>query len=243
MSASRVLAVAASQKGTGESPLFSNHNKYTVWYNQHVARIGDGSWCDMFVAWVGDQAGESAAIGRFAYCPAHVTWFRNRGRWGHTPRAGAVVFFDWNGNGLADHVGFVLSVHSGYILTIEGNSGTAGGGTVREVHRSGYILGYGYPAYSAAPKPVPKPVPKPGPKPKPVPKPRKPALRRVLRYVSPRMTGADVKYVQQQLTRRGYHLVADGVYGAATSAAVAHFQAKSGLKNDGEVGKLTYAKL
>lgn len=239
MTADRVLSIAHSQVGTGESPAFSNHNKYTVWYNANVAKIGDGAWCDMFVTWVGAQANESHAVGRFAYCPYHVNWFKANGRWGKTPRKGAVVFYDWNGDGTADHVGFVKTVGNGYITAIEGNSGNAGGGVVREVKRSAYILGYGYPAYTPA---VPA-VPTPGkPKP-PVSKPPAVHLTRILKLTNPYMHGADVKLVQNRLIAKKYKIDNDGVYGPRTRAAVKSFQEKNHLDNDGEVGPKTAAKL
>jgi LysM repeat protein len=82
-----------------------------------------------------------------------VNWFKNRGQWGHTPRVGAVVFFDWNADGEADHVGLVETVNAdGSIGTIEGNStNPAGGryGVFRHTERAPYILGYGYPAYDS----------------------------------------------------------------------------------------------
>lgn len=240
MTADRVLSIARSQIGTGESPPFSNHNKYTVWYNANVAHIGDGAWCDMFVTWVAAQANESHAVGRFAYCPNHVNWFKSNGRWGHTPHVGAVVFFDWNGDGTADHVGYVKSVNGGSITTIEGNSGNTGGGIVREVIRSSFILGYGYPAYSGVSAPgAPGSGSTKGGKP-PVPA---VYLTRVLKLTSPYQTGSDVKLVQQRLNTKGYKLTVDGVYGPATRAAVISFQRKNGLTPDGEVGPKTAAKL
>jgi zinc D-Ala-D-Ala carboxypeptidase len=49
--------------------------------------------------------------------------------------------------------------------------------------------------------------------------------------------------VQYLLQGRGMRLVADGKYGAATTAAVRAFQRKSGLKADGVVGGATWDKL
>jgi hypothetical protein len=231
MTADRVLSIAHSQLGTGESPPFSNHNKYTVWYNSNVSHIGDGAWCDMFVSWVGAQAGESHAIGRFAYCPSHVDWFRSNGRWGNSPRPGALVFFSWNGDSVADHVGFVKTVSGSTIHTIEGNSGNAGGGIVREVVRSSSILGYGYPAYSGASTGGGW-------------TPGHPAFSgRILKLTSPYMHGSDVQWVQERLNTRKYKLATDGVYGGFTRAAVASFQSKNGLLKDGQVGSKTWAKL
>lgn len=77
--------------------------------------------------------------------------------------------------------------------------------------------------------PVAPPVPKP---------PLKPRLTRILRYVVPMMSGADVRYVQTRL-----RIGADGWYGPQTKSAVLAFQRTHGLSVDGIVGPLTWAKL
>ena len=52
-------------------------------------------------------------------------------------------------------------------------------------------------------------------------------------------TGEDVKAIQEILNKKGARLVADGVYGRGTIAAVVDFQRRSGLLADGEVGRAT----
>jgi peptidoglycan hydrolase-like protein with peptidoglycan-binding domain len=111
------------------------------------------------------------------------------------------------------------------------------------------------PAPKPAPKPTPKPVPKPAPKPAtPAPKPTTPApkpttpttsetatkLIRILKFGS---KGADVKQVQTLLNNAGFALKADGIFGKLTLRAVKGYQGKNGLKIDGLVGQLTFAKL
>lgn len=82
--------------------------------------------------------------GTAAHTPTWANWYASKGRWGTTPKRGALVFFDWSGgksrSGI-DHVGIVEKVNSdGTITTIEGNHNNA----VARVTRSGYIVGYGY---------------------------------------------------------------------------------------------------
>lgn len=141
-----VLNVARGQVGTVEDS--AGDTLYSRWYG-----LPSESWCDMFVSWVGSTAGATDIIGHFAYCPAHVNWFKGRDEWGTVPRVGAVVFFDWNGDGEADHVGIVETVNpDGSVGTIEGNSTNPArgrNGVFRHTENARYILGYGYPAYDA----------------------------------------------------------------------------------------------
>lgn len=59
----------------------------------------------------------------------------------HDARRGDLVFFDWNGSGTPNHVGFVVSVSDDDITTIEGNKGrTVGARTVN--HTSGALLAF-----------------------------------------------------------------------------------------------------
>jgi hypothetical protein len=103
---------------------------FGVWYGNQVGSSAYDSapWCDMFLAYCAHRSGNLAAVGRFAYTPSHVNWFRNRGRWHNGKsgiRAGDIVFFNWDG-GVVDHVGIVEKVLSGgRIQTIEGNTSNA----------------------------------------------------------------------------------------------------------------------
>lgn len=130
----------------------SNYTKYGAWYG-----LNGQPWCDMFVSWCAHRAGVSEAVGRFAYVPAHVDFFRRRGayfpRGSAAPRAGDVIFFRNE-----SHVGLVEAVTASAVTTIEGNtsSGSAlvtnGGGVFRKTYplTSAYIMGYGRPAYPPA---------------------------------------------------------------------------------------------
>lgn len=144
--AETVLNVARGQVGTEANR--AGDTLYSDWYG-----LPSESWCDMFVSWVAHTAGAAGIVGKFAYCPSHVDWFKARGQWGKTPKPGAIVFFDWNGDGVADHVGIVEKVNAnGSVGTIEGNSTNPNGGpygVFRHTEWPRYILGYGYPAYDA----------------------------------------------------------------------------------------------
>lgn len=98
--------------------------KYWRWYGFTSYQ----EWCACFVSWCGEQAGliESGTMPRFSLCSDGMTWFRERGKWqagGSAPTAGTLIFFDWNGDGVPDHVGIVEKNEAGVIHTVEGNCG------------------------------------------------------------------------------------------------------------------------
>ncbi|MDR1513848.1 MAG: CHAP domain-containing protein [Propionibacteriaceae bacterium] len=148
-----ILGPARAQLGyrsTGANP-------FNLWYGwDHYE-----PWCDAFVSWCAEQAGQASAVGKFAYCPSHVNSFKRAGRWigKTTPQPGDVVFFDWNLDGLADHVGIVEAVEGGFVKTIEGNTGSYPGEVARRSYSLGYglIQGYARPAYTDTPAPAPTP--------------------------------------------------------------------------------------
>ncbi|WP_061290742.1 LysM peptidoglycan-binding domain-containing protein [Herbidospora cretacea] len=135
---------------------YSRPNKFATWYANIVKdkAYATAAWCDVWVSWIADQVGATKDVGRFAYCPSHANWFKKNKRWGTTPKRGAVVFFDWNGDKVADHVGYVVDVlPDGRIKAIEGNT-TKGGvknSVALQTRSKADIFGYGYPAYLDSP--------------------------------------------------------------------------------------------
>lgn len=60
---------------------------------------------------------------------------------------GDIIFFDWEGDNVADHTGIVEKTENGTVYTIEGN--TSGDVCKQNSYNinSEVILGYGTPAY------------------------------------------------------------------------------------------------
>ena len=97
---------------------------YWSWYGFN-SRV---EWCACFVSWCYNQAGKSEP--RFAGCEWQgVPWFQSRGQWGargyENIAPGDAIFFDWDLDGIADHVGLVLGRDGSRVYTVEGNSGDA----------------------------------------------------------------------------------------------------------------------
>ncbi|CAK7029673.1 MAG: hypothetical protein ENTB_05242 [Enterocloster aldenensis] len=97
---------------------------YWSWYG-FDSRV---EWCACFVSWCYGQAGLSEP--RFAGCQSQgVPWFQSHGQWGgrgyENIAPGDAIFFDWDLDGSADHVGIVIGTDGNRVYTVEGNSGDA----------------------------------------------------------------------------------------------------------------------
>ena len=85
-------------------------------------------WCAIFVSWCADQCGylDAGVLPKMEGVRPYVDWFIERGQWqgrDYEPSPGDIIFFDWESDGLADHVGIVEKVEDGLIYTVEGNTG------------------------------------------------------------------------------------------------------------------------
>ena len=95
-------------------------------------------WCALFVSWCADQTGllASGKIPYFSFVTDGVAWFQANDKWidgsgvdstnyDQIVYPGMLIFFDWEQDGIPDHVGIVTNAANGYIYTIEGNNGDA----------------------------------------------------------------------------------------------------------------------
>ena len=97
---------------------------YWSWYGFNSR----GEWCACFVSWCYNQMGKSEP--RFAACQSQgIPWFQSHGQWGDRSypniAPGDAIFFDWDLDGSADHVGIVIGTDGSRVYTVEGNSGDA----------------------------------------------------------------------------------------------------------------------
>lgn len=238
--AAKVIAVASSHLGVSESPAGSNRVFYNEWYG-----VNGISWCATFVSWVLDRSGLPELHGiqnekGSAFCPYIESYFRKHGRWQGSPQKGAIVFFDWDGDGVSGHIGIVDTIiNQNEVITIEGNTSATdnsnGGQVQRRSRFSHQIRGYGIPLYQAQAS--------------------EPALASLsyqelgepqLYLASPKKSGEIVRHVQNRLLELGYsvgHAGADGIYGMDTETAVKKFQQDKSLEVDGWIGKETWHAL
>lgn len=148
-----IISKAKGEIGVKESPMGSNNVKYNTWYYGGAVSGSSYPWCCAFVNWVFSDcgAGELFYDGKkTAYCPTAESWFRQKGQWHSTGKTGDLIFFDWDSDGVSDHIGIVENVSGSTYTTIEGNTSDASnsnGGTVARRTRSTCIRGFGRPAY------------------------------------------------------------------------------------------------
>ncbi len=135
-----ILLTAQSQLGVvekgGADGKSGNLVPYWDWWKQATGEHFQGSsWCACFVSWVFDQNKTSDLIAAknahgFIYCPdlekyalAHHLVIADKTK----AQPADIILFDWDGAGLADHVGIVEKNASNHFLqTIEGNTSGEG---------------------------------------------------------------------------------------------------------------------
>src|ERR1051326_6120687 len=138
--AQQALDVARHWLGYEEQP--TNRTVFGSWYG-----LDGNPWCAMFFSFCTYTSGTPCPATTpkgFAYCPSGIDWFKARGAW-HTssPQPGDAIFYDWNGDGISDHIGIVEYVDGAGVHTIEGNEDNQ----VERRVRTANIMGYGRPAY------------------------------------------------------------------------------------------------
>lgn len=162
-----------------------------------------------------------AKFSNFSYCPAIMADAKKLKCFHKKPARGDLVLFDWDKNGVPNHVGFLVKkvkvgIHKGLYKTVEGNVDNA---CVKIKYRSPSLaIGFVRPPYEK-------------PKKKKVKSPEYPTLKKGSH-------GAYVKIVQKKLK-----ITTDGIFGEKTEKAVKKFQKKHKLEIDGIIGKKTWKKL
>lgn len=114
------------------SAKYGSPNQFTRWYgfgNQVVA------WCAIFVYYnLAQTGGKSLMAGcaNTAYCPTIWNWGKAKGyaiASSYTAKEGDLVLFDWELDGVCDHIGFVIKDNgNGTITTVEGNTSNISNG-------------------------------------------------------------------------------------------------------------------
>ena len=244
-----------AQVGTREGA--NNYNKYAEdsrlqqlygWNAQNQP------WCDLFTdaAFIACFGLTKAAAMTYqpigagsAACRFSAQFFKNAGAWYRLPEPGDVIFFYVDGD--INHQGVVVAVSGGIVTTVEGNSSDM---VARRTYAVGssQIAGYGRPKWSlldGVEPSAPEDVPAAPAEPQPAPYSYCPYTYAVRVNLLKRGSyGPQVARVQQLLAALGFDPGAvDGVFGAATEAALRAFQTAAGIGVDGEFGGESFAAL
>jgi hypothetical protein len=138
----QALDKAVSQIGVKESPSGSNNQKYGSWYGMNGV-----PWCAIFVTWCFEQCGNSPSFVKgqnYSYVPyvtSDAIYMRNGLQTTVDPIPGDLVCYDWEADGIFDHVGIFEAWTGGtsQFNAIEGNTSTSNnsnGGQVMRRSRS-----------------------------------------------------------------------------------------------------------
>jgi hypothetical protein len=246
MASTAAALLAEAKKWLGYKEGARNHTKFGEWY---AALVKDKSfayaaWCDEYVSYCGHASGNSDVVGQYAYCPSHVNFFKKRGQWhgaNEAIKAGDIIFFDWDNDGIADHVEIARAnaAAGANVRTIGGNTsaGTAGSqsngdGVYERTRYRSDILGFGRPAYKSAPASTGTSGSKTPTTPTKTYKP--PTYPKGL---APNKSTPSAKSLQKALKATGWMgkdvELADN-YGPRTQKGVAGFNAKHGLNDAGK---------
>jgi CHAP domain len=158
-----VLNVARTQIGFHEGS--NNANPYGIWYG-----VPNAPYCAMGVSWCFAQAGLSHLIAAqtakgFSYNPTAFNWFQRQGMLvnKYAGQPGDLVFFDWNSDGVVDHVELLEAAAPDGLTTIGFNTGNPNDpkgkeGCFREHRAYFYVMGIVRPKYPVPIKPTVTPA-------------------------------------------------------------------------------------
>lgn len=122
------LKTAHTQVGVHENPAGSNHGLPFPTGYEEILGLDHQPWCACFVTWCLRKNGWTEKGWNQAYCPAWASTAHAHTHGLITVSAsmllpGDIVTFDWDNDGIQDHIGFVDSdVVNGSFHTVEGNT-------------------------------------------------------------------------------------------------------------------------
>ena len=210
MTGKQAVQLAAGYIGRGPSTFYD-------YYSKHFSSFHVGNWCACFVSCIVRMAGATCAGLPGVYCPS----MRNEGiKAGKAvsvanARPGDIVYFNWDGNQRADHVGMCEYVSAGNmtITTIDGNVSNRVG---RRTRRWGEVMSVIRPSYAAG------------------------IVEKAKLLVDGVRGKLTVSRLQEALRDKGvYSAHVDGVFGVKTATALQAYLAKLGYYTravDGDFG-------
>lgn len=235
-----IIETARSYLGTTEGS--AKHKEIIDLYNK--ARYSDAyqmtmndPWCCAFVVAVFEKCGMADIIPGYAACDQMISIFTKWGRYYsrsvRSVRPGDIIFYNWNNDLSADHVGIVVQNSFGELSVIEGNKSDSV--TYRSIgSMDSCVLGYGVPNYEATSESR-------------IDSTSYDLDKEYIRTLPLLQYGKNNIYVKilQVLLNYYYNanLEVDGEYGVQTKKVVADYQMSNLLEVDGIVGTETWSHL
>lgn len=151
----RILKIAAGEVGVTEYPPGSNKVKYNTWFYGREVSGASYPWCCAFVCWVFHQAGLDSLIRKTGGCTTMMNWFKAKGQLVPVREAkpGDLVFYQFDKDAYADHIGIVESVNKNGVVAIEGNTSVTsndnGGAVMRRSRKWSVIMAVARPDYES----------------------------------------------------------------------------------------------
>ena len=232
-----------AQLGTRETG--KNNVIYNTRYYGREVNGDEYPWC---CAYIWDSFAQNGLSSLFydgkktAYCPTAMAWAKKAGLWVTSGyREGDILLYDWNGNGVADHIGYCIRWDGSKAVAIEGNADDA---VTMQTRYAKNILGAIRPKYDDAVPAVSTSKPEGG----------ETVVAKVTKTCTvtlPQLQtgseGSAVLGLQTLLVHKwGCKLPKygpDGEFGEETREAVLRFQRTKGLEADGVVGSKTWTAL
>ena len=189
-------------------------------------------WCHATISAAAYKVGISGTIiPNTCYCPDGINWFKLKGQWTgrisskYNPKKGDIIYYDWGGDGISDHVGCITTVNGNTLTVIEGNKSDRCEYRYIDKYDS-TIQGYGRPNYDGTAGNTGSSS--------------TPEERGWLQLGD---SGSSVKEMQKKLKAIGYNVDVDGEFGPNTLEVVKKFQADNNLNVDGGFGEISSARL
>lgn len=129
--------------------------KYNTWFYGKAVSGSAYPWCCVFVCWCFHRAGLDKLIRRTGGCTTLMNWYKAKGRLVpiRQARPGDLVFYQFDADAYADHIGIVERVTQTGVVAIEGNTSVTsddnGGAVMRRTRRWGLVMAVARPEYAA----------------------------------------------------------------------------------------------
>lgn len=139
--AKQIMDKAISYLGVKESPANSNNVVFNTHYYGRAVSGASYPWCCAFVWDIFRMCGANSLFydgQKTAYCPTVRNWGASKGLTVDKNKGqyGDIVIFDWNKDGIGDHIGFIEKNNgNGTYTTIEGNTAVGNDSNGGEVMR------------------------------------------------------------------------------------------------------------